>query len=63
MHPEKTESIHQFDASWYTPEEQAQRNAWERAAKIDYYSHTPNRIVKWILGDKMYEKVKKLFKR
>ena len=45
------------------PEEQAQRNAWERAAKIDYYSHTPNRIVKWILGDKMYEKVKKLFKR
>jgi len=58
-----TISIHQFDASWYTPEEQAQRNVWERAAKIDYYSHTPNRIVKWILGDKMYEKVKKLFKR
>lgn len=29
--------------------------------KKDYYRHMPNRIIKGILGDSKYNKIKKLF--
>lgn len=57
-----TYSIHHFDASWYSAEEQKNKEARWKAAKADYYKHLPNRIAKRILGDK-YEKLKLLLKR
>lgn len=57
-----TYSIHQFDASWYSPEEQKQRRLWERAARRDYWIHTPNRVVKLLMGEKKYEKLKEILK-
>ena len=60
---ENTYSIHQFDGSWYSEEEQLQRIQWEKAARKDYYLHIPNRCLRKILGDKWYEKLKLFLKR
>lgn len=54
-----TYSIHQFDGSWYSDEEQKMRALWEKAARKDYWIHLPNRIVRKILGDERTEKLKK----
>lgn len=54
-----TYSIHQFDASWYSDEEQLQRRKWEKAARVDYLIHTPNRLARRILGESAVKRLKK----
>lgn len=56
----RTYSIHQFDASWYSEEEQLQRRQWEKAARRDYFLHTPNRLARKILGEAAVNRLKKL---
>lgn len=51
-------SIHQFDASWYTEEEQKMKKKYWRAEKIDYWRHFPNRLIRKIFGDKNIDKLK-----
>ena len=56
----KTYSIHQFDASWYSEEEQLRRKQWEKAARRDYFIHMPNRLARKILGEAAVNRLKKL---
>ena len=58
-----TFSIHQFDASWYSEEEQAQKKKYWRDAQIDYWLHLPHRVGRKLLGDGLYEKIKRVFGR
>lgn len=58
-----TYSIHQFDGSWFSAEENEVRHRWEREAKRDYWIHFPNRIVKQILGERRYKKLKSILGR
>ena len=58
-----TYSIHQFDGSWYSEEEQIMRAQWEKDAKKDYWIHLPNRVLMKILGDKQYERLKRFLKK
>ena len=58
-----TFSIHQFDASWYSEEEQAQKKKYWRDAQIDYWLHLPHRIGRKLLGDRLYERIKRVFGR
>lgn len=58
-----TFSIHQFDASWYSEEEQTQKRRYWKEAKKDYWIHLPNRIARIVLGDKMVEKLKGLIRK
>lgn len=53
-------SIHQFDASWYSEEEQKKKEEYWRAAKRDYWIHLPNRAIRKILGDKNIDKLKEI---
>lgn len=55
-----TYSIHQFDGSWYSEEEQLQRKQWEKAARRDYFIHMPNRLARKILGEATVKRLKKL---
>ena len=55
-----TYSIHQFDGSWYSEEEQLQRKQWEKAARRDYILHTPNRLARKILGESAIKRLKKI---
>lgn len=55
-----TYSIHQFDASWYSEEEQARKEKYWREAKKDYWFHLPNRIFRKVLGDERTEKLKRI---
>ena len=59
---EDTTTIHWFSASWFTPEQQAQRNAWIRELKKDQLRHLPNRVLLNMLGEERYEKLKKILK-
>lgn len=53
-----TVSIHQFDASWFEESwKDGQKKRW-REARIDYWKHTPNRILKTIVGEKQYHQLK-----
>lgn len=54
----RTFSIHQFDASWYSEEEQKQRKEWEKAARKDYWIHAPNRLVRKVFGNDTIDKLK-----
>ncbi len=64
-----TISIHWFAASWQTKEEkEIQHDKLIRAKqqrktyRIDRLKHTPNRIIKRLLGQENYQKVKELIK-
>lgn len=69
-HSSKTISVHRFSASWYS-EEQRDKNAesrkYHRRIKrrnmIDYIVHTPNRVLKRVLGEKRYQTLKQSMKR
>lgn len=60
-----TYSIHQFDASWYTEEQEIAKQArWKRKKReylVDYIIHIPNRILRKLLGDHLYKKLKAFF--
>lgn len=60
---ERTFSIHQFDASWYSEEEQAQKLKYWRDARRDYLIHWPNRVLRKILGDKRVDELKKYLRK
>ena len=63
----KTYSIHQFDASWYSEEQQAAKNKrWVEARNAEYkhyIMHIPNRILMTILGSERYEGLKRRLKK
>lgn len=59
----ETYSIHQFDGSWYSQQEQDLRQQWERDARKDYWLHLPHRLGRKLLGDDFYEKLKRFFNR
>lgn len=53
-----TFSIHQFDASWFEESwKTGQKKRW-REAKFDYWKHLPNRVLKQLIGEKSYKKIK-----
>ncbi len=54
-----TYSIHHFDASWLSEEEKKHRKL---TRKMDNIVHLPNRALKTLLGEKRYEKLKKMLK-
>ena len=64
---QNTISIHWFSASWQTKEKREQHAKKiaeiRRAREIDYLIHVPNRILKYMMGDANYEKLKKRLKR
>ena len=54
-----TVSIHHFDASWFEESwKEGQRQRWRRE-KIRYVLHTPNRLLRKLLGDERYDEVKR----
>lgn len=58
-----TYSIHQFDASWFEQSwKEGQQKRW-REEKIRYIIHTPNRLLKKLLGEEHYKLVKHFLKR
>lgn len=60
---ENAYSVHWFSASWYSREEQLARSKWLAAERRDRLIHTPNRLVRKLMGDGRYEKLKRLLKR
>ena len=59
----KTVSIHWFDASWRTAAEKAYQKDKIMRERKDAVKHLPNRMLSGLLGEKRYEKLKKLLKR
>ena len=55
-------SVHHFDSSWFTENEKKARELRRKAARKDYIMHTPNRWVRKLLGDNMYQKMKSILK-
>lgn len=62
-----TISIHWFDASWQSAaQKKAHRDAAKkrnREARRDYVRHTPNRLMRALLGTARYDKLKSTLKR
>ena len=65
-----TVTIHWFAASWHTQQEREQharsvrrQKRLRRAEKLDYVIHTPNRVLKQLLGQEQYDRLKKRMKR
>lgn len=65
-----TYSIHQYDSSWFTEEEQEQKTrrwkkmkARQRKDRLNYWRYLPNRILLGVLGKNRYEKLKNKVKR
>lgn len=55
-----TYSIHQFDASWFTPEDQKRKNERWKAAQNYYHRLWPNRVARKILGEEVIKRIKQL---
>lgn len=55
-----TYSIHQYAASWQTKKQQSKH---KKEVLKDFIIHMPNRIILSVLGEKKYNKLKKLIKR
>ena len=58
-----TVTIHWFAGSWLTETQKKQNENRKKAIKKDYLVHTPNRIIRRILGDAFYERLKTIVKR
>ena len=65
-----TYSIHQYDSSWFTEEEQEQKKkrwkamkARQRKDKLLYWRYLPNRVILKILGQERYDALKKRLSR
>lgn len=60
-----TYSIHHYDSSWFTKEAQLEKQeSWKRLQKMirrDYILHTPNRLLKKLLGEDLYKRIKCAF--
>lgn len=57
-----TAAIHWFAGSWLTEAQKKQHENRKKAIKKDYLIHAPNRIVRRILGDALYERLKTIVK-
>lgn len=55
-----TFSVHHFNASWLTDAEKKKRR---RQRRIDQIVHFPNRVLRKVLGQKRYDKMKSKFGR
>ena len=64
---DNTYSIHHYDASWYNDKQQEEKKERWKAYKSeynkDYIMHLPNRILKKLLGEDNYDKLKKKTKK
>lgn len=58
-----TYSIHQYDASWFSPEEMKALKKSRRKYATDKIRYLPNKILKKILGEERYQKLKNKFKK
>lgn len=56
---ENTYSIHHFDASWFEESWKESKKKRYRREKIRYILKTPNRLLRKLLGDVLYEKLKR----
>lgn len=71
MLTENTFSIHQHDASWFSPEAQAEKQKrWKRFeekdkknARKEFVRYLPNRILLKLFGARNYQRIRMLFKR
>ncbi len=59
----RTYSIHWFDASWLAKEEKDRYKQKIKDIRKDYLIHIPNRILKNILGEYRYKKIKNILKK
>ncbi len=61
-----THAIHWFSASWHTEEENKNHKKLiqkiKRLERIDFLKHIPNMAAKKIIGDSLYNKIKKKIK-
>lgn len=61
-----THAIHWFNASWHTKEENKKHKKAiqkiKRLERIDFLKHIPNIVTKKIIGDSLYNKIKKKIK-
>lgn len=60
---QKAYSIHWFSASWFDKEASDARQEWLREVRRDRMRHLPNRMLKRVLGEKCYNKLKKALKQ
>lgn len=64
---ERTVSAHWFSASWQTQEEKCEhkkkKHALERVDRIHNLKHIPHRVMRMLLGDVFYERIKRTLKR
>lgn len=58
-----TYSIHHFDASWFEESWKESKKKRYRREKIRYIVKTPNRLLRKLLGDTCYQKLKSIFRR
>ena len=62
-----TYSIHHFDATWFSEEQQIEKKQrWKKAKIENYYDiakHLPNLFIRKLIGDKLYEGLKKRLKK
>lgn len=57
---DNTYSIHHYSASWYGKDQQKQYRKQLKKIKKDYVLHMPNRVLRNILGNTVYDKLKKI---
>lgn len=66
----ETTTIHWFAGSWHSEEmKTAYRQHWRyvqetrRAERADYITHIPNRVLRRVFGNSLYEKIKRVVRR
>ncbi len=60
---ENTATIHHFDGSWLSKQENKKhKDLWKKNQR-DYIIHAPNRFFKKLFGTNFYEKIKKLLNK
>ena len=60
---EHTYAIHHFASSWWDDARKTQYIRIKRNQKVDYFLHTPNRLLIHLLSEKRYSVIKKALKR
>lgn len=56
-------SIHWFSASWFDEANRKSLHDWRKSVRRDRLIHTPNRILIRLLGQKKYDKLKRILGR
>lgn len=58
-----TVAIHWFSGSWKTDDQKKARDAQLKRERLDWAVHIPHRLGKRIMGENVYNKIKKIVKR